>query len=88
MRIFAVLFASAGLWAQITLERHEVRTNGNGDFEIPGLPRGNYRPTATGEGFTTFIADRVLLESSEVRRVNVSFKIGSTGSNLESPLAA
>ena len=65
-----------------TNERHEVRTNGTGNYEIPGLARGTYRLTATSEGFKSFVADRVLVESSEVRRVNVAFEIGSTGTEV------
>src|SRR6185503_286927 len=43
----------------------EVTTNENGDFEFVDLPRGEYRLTATQSGFKTFVADNVVLESSQ-----------------------
>src|SRR5438094_1432373 len=55
----------------------EVDTNDNGDFEILDLPRGEYRLTATRAGFKTFVADNVVLESSQVRRIDVSFEVGA-----------
>ncbi|MCC6391303.1 MAG: TonB-dependent receptor [Bryobacterales bacterium] len=65
-----------------TSERREVRTNSNGDFEIPGLKRGVYRLTASKEGFKSFTADQIILEASETRRVNVMFELGSVGSEV------
>src|SRR5437879_5495330 len=44
----------------------EVFTNASGDYEIPDLPRGTYRLSATQTGFKTFVADNVVLESSQV----------------------
>jgi len=55
----------------------ELNTNENGDFEIVDLPRGAYRLTATHPGFKTFVADNVVLESSQVRRINVAFELGA-----------
>src|SRR5205085_9976046 len=49
----------------------EVDTNENGDFEILDLPRGSYKLTATHPGFKTFVADNIVLESSQIRRINV-----------------
>src|SRR4051812_29560128 len=49
-----------------------VMTNDNGDFEILDLPRDSYRLTATRAGFRTFVAENVMLESSQVRRVDVA----------------
>src|SRR2546429_697948 len=55
----------------------ELNTNENGDFEIVDLQRGAYRLTATHPGFKTFVADNVVLESSQVRRINVAFELGA-----------
>jgi Carboxypeptidase regulatory-like domain len=55
----------------------EVDTNENGDFEILDLPRGGYKLTATRVGFKTFVADNVVLESSQVRRINIPFELGA-----------
>lgn len=60
----------------------EVFTNGNGDYEIPDLQRGTYRLTATQDGFKTFVADNVVLESSQIRRIDAALEIGSTGTEV------
>ena len=65
-----------------TSERREVHTNENGDFEIPGLQRGTYRLTAAHEGFKSFVADQIMLEATETRRINVTFVLGSVGSEV------
>ena len=63
----------------------EVDTNENGDFEILDLPRGGYKLTATRVGFKTFVADNVVLESSQVRRIDVAFDLARRAS--KSPCA-
>jgi hypothetical protein len=65
-----------------TSERREVSTIANGDFEIPGLQRGTYRLTASHGGFKSFVADQILLEATEVRRINVTFELGAVGSEV------
>jgi hypothetical protein len=55
----------------------EVDTNENGDFEILDLPRGSYKLTATRPGFKTFVAENIILESSQVRRINIPFEVGA-----------
>ena len=60
----------------------EIDTNENGDFEIVDLPRGAYRLTATQPGFKTFVADNVVLESSQVRRIDVHFELGAAGTEV------
>jgi hypothetical protein len=57
----------------------EINTNANGDFEILDLPRGQYRLTATAPGFKTFVAENILLESSQVRRIDVALELGAAG---------
>ena len=56
-----------------------VKTNENGDFEIVDLPRGTYRLTGTHPGFKTFVAENIVLESSQIRRIDVAFELGATG---------
>jgi Carboxypeptidase regulatory-like domain/TonB dependent receptor-like, beta-barrel len=59
-----------------------VNTNENGDYEIVDLPRGSYRLTVTHPGFKTFIAENVVLESSQVRRIDVALEIGTAGTEV------
>ncbi len=67
---------------QQTNEKRTVTTNGNGDYEIADLYRGSYRLTATQPGFKTFIADDVVVEGQQVRRVNIVFEIGAVGTEV------
>jgi hypothetical protein len=59
-----------------------VTTNENGDFEILDLPRDTYRLTATRPGFKTFVAENVVLESSQVRRVDVGLEVSAVGGEI------
>src|SRR5438045_1121301 len=59
-----------------------VITNDNGDFEILDLPRDTYRLTATRPGFKTFVAENILLESSQVRRVDIGFEVSAVGGEI------
>ncbi|MEK7405493.1 MAG: carboxypeptidase regulatory-like domain-containing protein [Acidobacteriota bacterium] len=67
--------------AQTSVER-SVASNENGEYEIADLQRGTYKLTATQPGFKTFVADNVILETSQIRRVNVTFELGSVGSEV------
>ena len=62
--------------------RRSTRTNENGDYEIPDLQRGTYRLTANRSGFQTFIAENIILESSQIRRINVALAIGEVASQV------
>ncbi|MCI0620667.1 MAG: TonB-dependent receptor [Acidobacteria bacterium] len=53
-----------------------VRTNEAGDFEIPDLARGTYRLTATQVGFKTLVAGNIILESNQIRRIDVTLELG------------
>ena len=65
-----------------TSARREVTTDENGNFEVSDLPRGRYRLTATASGFKTFIAEDILLEGSQIRRINPAFELGTVGSEV------
>jgi hypothetical protein len=65
-----------------TNARRQVKTNGAGDYEIPDLQRGTYRLSAVAPGFKTFVADDIILEGSQVRRVNITLEVGSVGTEV------
>ena len=62
--------------------RRSVPSNQNGEFEIPDLARGTYRLSAVSPGFKTFVADNIILESSQIRRIDVVFELGAVGSEV------
>src|SRR2546422_1622850 len=55
-----------------------VRSDENGNYEIADLKRGTYRLKADASGFKTFVADNLLMEGGQVRRVDIAFQVGST----------
>lgn len=66
----------------ISLETNAKRTtttNENGDYEIPDLQLGTYQLKATTAGFKTYVADNIILEGSQIRRINVTLELGSIG---------
>ena len=65
-----------------TNAKREVLTNEAGDFEIPDLQRGTYRLSATASGFKTFVADGIILEGSQIRRINVTLEVGALGTEV------
>ena len=59
-----------------------VASNGAGEYEVSDLASGSYRLTATHAGFKTFIADNVILENTQIRRVNVTLELGAVSSEV------
>jgi hypothetical protein len=59
-----------------------VLSNENGEYEVADLQRGTYKVTAAQAGFKTFIAENVILESSQIRRVDIALELGSVGSEV------
>src|SRR5215467_3893002 len=65
-----------------TNAKRQVLTNESGDFEIPDLQRGTYRLTARAPGFKTWVADQIILETSQIRRINPAFEVGAVGTEV------
>src|SRR2546425_38691 len=59
-----------------------AQSNESGDFEFPDLQRGTYRLTARRPGFRTFVADNIILESSQIRRIDVGLELGEVASEV------
>ncbi len=59
-----------------------AKTNENGDFEFPDLQRGTYELTAKASGFKAFVAQNVILDANQVRRINVAFEIGAVDAQI------
>src|SRR5215813_12591109 len=62
--------------------QRSVLTNESGDFEIPDLQRGTYRLTASRPGFKNWVADNILLESNQIRRIDVTLEVGAVGTEV------
>lgn len=66
-------------------ERNTTRTtvsNEAGEYEIPFLIPGTYRLNATAAGFKGYVANEIRLTNREVRRIDLTFEVGATGSEV------
>ena len=59
-----------------------VVTDNQGNYEIPGLKQGTYRLTATQPGFRAFAANDIILESNQIRRIDIPLEVGATESEV------
>lgn len=78
--------ASGAVVPNVALTLEEISTNikvrtaitdEQGNYEMPGLKQGVYRLTASMPGFKAFVANDVVLASSQVRRLDVALQIGT-----------
>src|SRR4030095_1814899 len=53
-----------------------LTTNGDGDYEAPGLKSGNYRVTVNAPGFKT-IAIQAVVTGSDVVRADAKLEVGA-----------
>lgn len=65
-----------------TNAKRVTKTNDGGEYEIPDLQRGTYRLTATAAGFQTFVADNIILEGNQIRRIEVALALGGVASEV------
>src|SRR5262245_34595405 len=78
----AVVAAQIKLVNTQTAVERDVVTNTDGDFEIPDLQHGTYRLTVTQPGFKNFIAGNIVLETSQIRRIDAALELGSVGTEV------
>ena len=60
------------------IEARRIPTDANGNYEIPGLKPGTYRLKAEKKGFRPHVADSILLDAGQVRRIDFSLEVGTT----------
>lgn len=78
----AVPAASIQLVNTETNVTRTVATNTEGDYEIPDLRLGTYKLTIASTGFKNFIATSIVLEASQIRRIDATLEVGSVGSEV------
>src|SRR5262245_34423676 len=54
----------------------KVVTDANGNYEIPDVKLGTYRLTAEKDGFRAFVADKVMMDAGQTRRIDITLQIG------------
>jgi hypothetical protein len=56
----------------------EVASDANGNYEVPDLKPSTYRIKVDHPGFKSYVADAVLLDTSQIRRIDISLQVGAT----------
>lgn len=67
---------------QTNIQARNVVSDANGNFEVPDLKPTTYRLKADAPGFRSFIADDILLDAGQVRRVDVVLEVGSASESI------
>ena len=68
---------------QDTNEQREVVTNGDGYYEFPLLPAGQYRLTAEAKGFEKIQGEVFALSSGTRPRIDLTMQVGSVNQTVE-----
>jgi hypothetical protein len=55
----------------------------SGEYEIPNLHTGNYKVTAEREGFSSAVADNVLVSVGVRQHIDLTLKVGQTATTVE-----
>jgi Carboxypeptidase regulatory-like domain len=55
-----------------------ITTDSTGNFEIPDLKPGSYRLRVEKIGFRPYVADDLLLDSGQTRRLDIALQVGGT----------
>lgn len=59
-----------------------VNTDDNGNYEMADLKPGTYRLKADAAGFRSFVAENLLIETAQIRRVDIVFQVGATTESI------
>lgn len=59
-----------------------VATNESGDYEIPYVPLGTYKLTASSSGFKNFVIESIVIRARELRRIDVVLELGAVGTEV------
>ena len=60
----------------------EADSQSSGDFEFDELKPGTYRLRCTASGFKGFVADNIVLDSGQIRRVDAMLPSGETSETV------
>lgn len=60
----------------------ETQTNSQGDYQLFGLPSGNYKVTIASRGMTTQEITGIVINGSDVITANAILKVSSTSENV------
>ena len=67
---------------QTNIQVRTLTSDANGNYEVSDLKPTLYRVKADAPGFRTYIAQDVLLEAGQVRRVEITLEVGSATESI------
>jgi hypothetical protein len=67
---------------QTNTQARSLATDTDGNYEISELQPTAYRMKVDAKGFRSFIADNVLLEAGQVRRVDITLEVGAATESI------
>jgi hypothetical protein len=67
---------------QTNIQARNLLSDANGNFEVPDLKPTIYRVKSDAPGFRTFIAQDVLLEAGQVRRLDITLEVGAATESI------
>jgi len=59
-----------------------VSSDANGNFEVPDMQPGAYQIKAELAGFKTFVADNIIIEGQQIRRVDIALQLGAVADQV------
>ena len=67
---------------QTNIQVRTLTTDANGNYEVPDLKPTTYRVKADAKGFRGFIAQDVLLDAGQVRRLEITLEVGTASESI------
>jgi hypothetical protein len=67
---------------QTNIQARTLASDANGNFEVPDLQPTLYRVKADAKGFRSFIAQDVLLDAGQVRRLEITLEVGAATESI------
>src|ERR1039458_8466479 len=61
---------------------YEAKTNGTGEYEVPGLPAGPYKVVAKHAGFKTHVVDGIVLYATDRRAIDTTLDVGQVSDQV------
>lgn len=59
-----------------------ITSDSNGNYELPDMQPGSYQIKAEMAGFKTFVADNIIIEGQQIRRVDIALQLGAVADQV------
>lgn len=65
-----------------SIQTRQVKTDPSGNYEIPDLKPSTYRVSVSAPGFQQFVAQSLLLDPGQIRRLDLKLQIGAANETV------